>query len=108
MMLKFSHDEQCHENEQTSLIMNMHVDYGVEKSLIQLGYKNAAGHSLTVIFLRESPHQLHALLRVTPPHVPHLQPIQGATLSVPGCAGGLRGSAGVLAGNPVQWGEYMD
>ena len=50
MMLKFSHDEQWHENEQTSLIMNLHVDYGVEKSLIQLGYKNRRDTHLQLSF----------------------------------------------------------
>ena len=54
------------------------------------------------VFLGESPHHLHRLLSVAPPHVPHVQSIQGATLSVPGF--GLRDCAGVLACNPVEAG----
>ena len=88
-------DEKCHEKGQTSLIINV-----VLKRLIQLGYKFLRDNSLTVIFLRESPHHLHTMPCVAPPHVPNVQPIQGATLSVPGL--GLRDSAGVLAGNPVE------
>jgi hypothetical protein len=72
-----------------------------------------AVRALTGIIHGESPHHLHALLSVAPPHVPHVmsQPIQRATLSVAGV--GLRDSAGFLACNPVdtcrsQWGEYMD
>jgi hypothetical protein len=95
-VVTFSHAEQCHENRQTSLIMNLHVEYVVVKSFIQLLRDN----SLTGIFLGESPHHLHTLLGVAPSHVPHVQPIQGATLSVSGF--GLRDSAGVLAGNLVE------
>ena len=54
------------------------------------------------VFLGESPHHLHPLISVAPPHVPHVQSIQGATLSVPGF--GLRDCAGVLACNPVEAG----
>ena len=54
------------------------------------------------VFLGESPHHLHRLLSVAPPHVPHVQSIQGATLSVPGF--GLRDCAGVLVCNPVEAG----
>jgi hypothetical protein len=43
MLLPFLHDKQCHEKGQTSLIINMHVEYGVVKCFIQLGYKFAPG-----------------------------------------------------------------
>ncbi len=54
------------------------------------------------VFLGESPHHWHRLLSVAPPHVPHVQSTQGATLSVP-CFG-LRDCAGVLSCNPVEAG----
>jgi len=39
--------------------------------------------TLTVVFLGESPHHLHTLVRVAPPHIPHMQSIQRAALAVP-------------------------
>ena len=86
-----------------SLMINT-MQYGVVKSFIQwqLGYKVLRDQSLTVVFLGESPDHSHRLLSVAPPHVPHVQSIQGATISVP--VFGLRDSAGVLACNPVEAG----
>ena len=51
-------------------------------------------------FLGKSPHHLHSLISVAPPHVPHVQPKQGATLSVP--LSRLCASRRVVAGNPIE------
>ena len=108
MMLKFSHYEQCHENEQTSLIMNMHVDYGVEKSLIQLGYKNRRDtHSQLSFFANlliscmpclGSPHLMYHIFNL----------YRGLPFPSTAVLVVSEAALGVLAGNSVQWGEYMD
>ena len=56
--------------------------------------------TLTVVFLGESPQHLHTLVRVAPPHIPHMQSIQRATLAVPLTP--LRLGGRILSANPVQ------
>ena len=56
--------------------------------------------TLTVVFLGESPHHLHTLVRVAPPHIPHMQSIQRATLAV--SLTRLRLGGRILSANPVQ------
>ena len=89
-----------------SLMINTMQDC-VAKRFIQwqLGYKVLLDSCLTCAFLGESPDHSHCLLSVAPPHVPHVQSVQRATLSVPGF--GLRDSAGVVSCNPVEsgWGN---
>ena len=104
-MLQTKHTCQ-HETKGESVVYpysfsNPRTEVHCHQQLPAYGYQfySVAG-TLIHLFLGESPHHLHTLVRVAPPHIPHMQSIQRATLAVPLTR--LRLGGRILSANPVQ------
>ena len=129
MLFPFSHDEQCHKNGQTYLIIaiisNIQVEYSVVKRLFNLATNFCGTVSLEqfsclanfspvaylyFLFLQEQIKGIIIIAQCCPPSCTTCSIYTGGYPFRP--LFGLRHSAGVLAGNPVEacgkWGECME
>jgi len=104
-MLQTKHTCQ-HETKGESVVYpysfsNPRTEVHCHQQLPAYGYQfySVAG-TLIHLFLGESPHHLHTLVRVAPPHIPHMQSIQRAALAVP--LPRLRLGGRIFSDNPVQ------
>jgi ABC-type antimicrobial peptide transport system permease subunit len=88
--------------------MNMHVDYGVVKSFIQLGYKFRRDTHAQVSFFANLLTICIACL-VSPHHMYHIVNLYRG-IPIPSPAVFSKAALGFWLGQPClgQWGEYMD